>query len=158
MTAPTQKQPVNARTNNVILKTIDLDKPTGKVATDQTGRFPVKSSRGNQYLMVAYVHNANAILAIPVKNRSEQSLIDAYTTIYKKLTNCRLTPQLHISDNKCSTAFKQFLAVRNIKLQLVPPYDHQTNPAERAIGTFKDHFIAGLASLPPNSRYTYGTG
>ena len=149
MTAPTQQQPVSARTNNVVLKTMDLHEPTGRVATDQTGRFPVKSSRGNQYLMVAYVHDANAILAVPVKNRSKQSLIDAYTTIYKKLTNSGLTPQLHISDNECSSAFKRFLTARNIKLQLVPPYDHRTNPAERAIGTFKDHFITGLSSLPP---------
>ena len=39
---------------------------------------------------------------------------------------------------------------RKIVLQLVPPYDHRTNPAERAIRTFKDHFTAGLASLPPS--------
>ena len=71
--------------------------------------------------MVAYIHDANAILAIPVKNRSKQSLIDEYTTIYEKLTSSGLTPQLHISDNECSTAFKQFLAVPKIKLQLVSP-------------------------------------
>ena len=139
----------SARTNNVVLKTIDLDESTGKVATDQTGRFPIKSSRGNQYLMVAYIHDANAIMAVPIKNRSEQSLVDGYKEIYEKLTTSGLQPRLHISDNECSAAFKRFLAVHDIKLQLVPPYDHRTNPAERAIGTFKAHFIAGLASLPP---------
>ena len=82
--------PPGARTNNVVLKTIDLDKSTGKVATDQTGRFPVKSSRGNQYLMVAYIHNANAIMAIPIKNQSEQSLVDGYKEIYNKLTTSGL--------------------------------------------------------------------
>ena len=106
--------------------------------------------------MVAYIHDANAILTIPIKNRSEQSLIDGYPTIYETLTSSGLTPQLHISDNECSTAFKRFLTNHNINLQLVPPYDHRTNPAERAIGTFKDHFISGLASLPPNSPCTYG--
>ena len=38
----------------------------------------------------------------------------------------------------------------NVSLQLVPPYDHRTNPAEKVIDTFKSHFIAGLASLPPD--------
>ena len=33
--------------------------------------------------------------------------------------------------------------------QLVPPHLHRQNAAERAIRTFKNHFIAGLASLPP---------
>ena len=32
------------------------------------------------------------------------------------------------------------------KFQLVPPYIHQRNSAERAIRTFKEHFIAGLSS------------
>lgn len=34
----------------------------------------------------------------------------------------------------------------NISYQLVPPHDHRSNPAEKAIGTWKDHFIAGLSS------------
>ena len=34
----------------------------------------------------------------------------------------------------------------NEKFQLVPPHIHRRNSAERTIQTFKDHFIAGLAS------------
>ena len=51
---------------------------------------------------------------------------------------------------ECPTAFKKILKQHNITLQLVPPYDHRTNPAEKAIDTWKSHFISGLASLPPN--------
>eukprot|EP00957_Ditylum_brightwellii_P044649 3384943-Ditylum_brightwellii.AAC.1 len=36
-----------------------------------------------------------------------------------------------------------------IKLQLAPPHVHRTNAAERAIQTFKDHFIAGLCNVHP---------
>ena len=99
--------------------------------------------------MVAYAHDANAILAVPLKNHSETSLIYAYNNIYEVVTACGIQPQLQISDNECSAAFKRFLRVRDIKLQLVPPYGHRTNPAERAINTWKSHFISGLSSLPP---------
>ena len=32
---------------------------------------------------------------------------------------------------------------------MVPPHDHRTNPAEKAIDTFKCHFISRLCSLDP---------
>ena len=38
------------------------------------------------------------------------------------------------------------IIVQHTKLQLFPPHIHQRNAAERAINTFKDHSIAGLAS------------
>ena len=39
---------------------------------------------------------------------------------------------------------------KEIKYQLVPPHQHRRNPAERAIRTFKNHFIAGLCSTDEN--------
>ena len=138
-----------ARTNLVTFHTFDPKHQPGAVATDQTGRFPVRSSKGNQYIMVAYVRDANAILAIPIKNRSETTLVAAYSTLYEDLTNKGLQPLIQICDNECPRALKKFLLHKQINLQLVPPYDHRTNPAEKAIDTFKSHFIAGLSSLPP---------
>jgi hypothetical protein len=41
---------------------------------------------------------------------------------------------------------KTYLHQQNITFQLVPPYSHRRNAAERAIRSFKDHFIAGLCS------------
>ena len=37
---------------------------------DDTGRFPVRSRRGNQYIMVAYHCDANLILTATFKLRS----------------------------------------------------------------------------------------
>ena len=37
-----------------------------------------------------------------------------------------------------------------MEYQLVPPHIHRRNASERAIHTFKNHFIAGLASTDPN--------
>lgn len=56
------------------------------------------------------------------------------------------TPKVQILDNECPTALKKHFVSRNIDFQLVPPHLHRTNSAERAIATFKDHFIAGISS------------
>jgi hypothetical protein len=39
-----------------------------------------------------------------------------------------------------------------VAYQLVPPHFHRRNAAERAIHTFKEHFIAGLAAVDPYFR------
>jgi hypothetical protein len=36
-----------------------------------------------------------------------------------------------------------------VEYQLVPPHCHRRNAAERAIRTFKEHFLAGLATVDP---------
>jgi hypothetical protein len=41
---------------------------------------------------------------------------------------------------------KDYLHQQDITFQLVPPYSHRRNSAERAIRSFKDHLIAGLCS------------
>jgi hypothetical protein len=35
---------------------------TGQIYTDQTGRFPTTSSRGNKYVMILYHYDGNASL------------------------------------------------------------------------------------------------
>ena len=45
--------------------------------------------------------------------------------------------------NKLLNAFDK----EKIKFQLVPPHIHIRNAAERAIDTWKNHFIAGLSSV-----------
>ncbi len=49
-------------------------------------------------------------------------------------------------DNQATKHIKQFLSDNNCKLQLVEPHNHRVNVAERAIQTFKDVFIAALAT------------
>ena len=54
-------------TNIVFFKTVDLSE---KIYTDQTGRFPVTSSKGNKYSLVAYHFDSNTIHTEPLKTRS----------------------------------------------------------------------------------------
>ena len=42
---------------------------------------------------------------------------------------------------------KDFMTNANVDFQLIPPSVHHQNAAERAISTFKNHFIAGLCSV-----------
>ena len=106
MTATDNPTGTNAQTNLVTFKVVDHNKPTGIVASDQTGQYPVHSSKCSQYRMVAHVQDSNAIMAVPIKNRSETSLVDAYKNIYDNLTTAGLKPNLHICDNECPAAFK----------------------------------------------------
>jgi hypothetical protein len=50
----------------------------GKIYTDQTGKFPVLSSRGNKYLFVLYDYDSNAIMAEPIKSRTQSELTRTY--------------------------------------------------------------------------------
>ena len=51
------------------LATLGLVEFTNKVYSDQIGRFPVNSSKGNKYILVLYEQDSNTILAEPLKNK-----------------------------------------------------------------------------------------
>ena len=138
----------NKASHKVYTKIIHV--ATHKIATDLTGRFPVRSSKGNQYILVAYEYDSNSILVEPVKNRSEAEHLRAYNNVYKYLTERGFTPEHQRLDNEASAAYKSNMRQKGVDFQLVPPDDHRRNPAERAIQTFKNHFIAMLCSTDKN--------
>jgi hypothetical protein len=64
----------------------------------------------------------------------------------QELVSKGLKPKLMKLDNEASKLLKDYLYQQDIASQLVPPYSHRRNSAERAIRSFKDHLIAGLCS------------
>jgi len=124
--------------------------PTGQVHSDQTGKFPVASSTGNNYLLIVYDYDSNGILAEPIPRRTGLCILHAYKTIHTRLTTAGLRPKLQRLDNEASVILKDFMTKEGIDFQLVPPGVHRRNAAERAIRTFKNHFIAGLCSTDKN--------
>ncbi|KAG7342946.1 reverse transcriptase RNA-dependent DNA polymerase [Nitzschia inconspicua] len=84
-----------------------------------------------------------------MKNRSQRSHTDAFRLAHQRLVRAGLKPRLQFLDNECSTLLKEFMHAEALDYQLVPPYLHRRNAAERAIRTFKNHFIAGLCSTDP---------
>jgi hypothetical protein len=135
------------RTNAVFAHIFE---PTGQIYTDLPGRFPIKSNRGNQYIFVLYDYDSNAILAEPMKHCTDREMVRALKHLHAYLCDRGLRPKLQKPDNKASAALQHAMREEKIDYQLVPPHIHRRNAAERAIRTFKNHFIAGLCSVDPN--------
>lgn len=76
-TSNTEQVAATARTHETYY---DVFQSTGQVYTDRTGRFPAISARGNQYVMVLYDYDSNAILTEPMSSRHERELVRAYTS------------------------------------------------------------------------------
>ena len=123
--------------------------PAEKSYSDQTGRFPKRSSRGHQYIFIFYDYDSNAILAEPIKSRASNELIAAWKKCHDILTSRGIKPKLHVLDNELSDDMRQAIQATDTTIQRVPPHNHRRNAAERAIQTFKNHFIAGLATADP---------
>jgi len=120
------------------------------VYTDQTGRFPIQSSRGNNYIMFCYDTQSNGILMEPMKSRKEGDMIKAYRSIMKRLKAAGINPNLQILDNEASAKYKEEIKKQVGEYQLVPPNQHRRNISERALQTGKSHIISGVSGLPSN--------
>jgi hypothetical protein len=118
--------------------------------TDPTGKFPVRSRKGNSYVMLCYIYDCNYIKIVPMKSRSASEWVSAYGSIHQELTIKGFKPKLQTLDNEASTALNNFFTVNDIDYQLVPPHCHRRNASERTIRTFKEHFVAGIASVDPS--------
>ena len=124
-------------------------KESGTTYSDLTGRYPITSSRGNQYIIVCYHFDSNSIQAQVMKTRNAAEIHDNTIIMLNNLTNSGHSPSLHIMHNETSAILKQALLKYKIKYQLVPPHIHQRNAAEHAIQTFKAHFISILCGADP---------
>ena len=137
------------KTTDGFYKIVDIPENT-TTYTDQTGRFPCQSTRGNNYFFVCYNYDSNAILVHPIKNRETESIIEAWEKCHSRLTGNGHITKRYVLDNECSAKFKDTLQHHEINFELVPPHQHRRNAAERAIRTFKNHFLAGLATCDPD--------
>jgi hypothetical protein len=144
----TTKQPVTTapQANHIFCFAAMADKAQRTLYHDLTGRLPVMSLEGNQYFLVAYDYTLNAILVRPTKDLESATLITAFDSIFTELKNKGFKPQLNITDNQAVAALKDYLAKEQCAWQFVEPNNHRVNAAERAIQTFKNHFISGLCT------------
>ena len=72
----------------------------------------------------------------------------AYNNIIQRLKDINMLVNLQILDNEASKEYKIIIKDKwNIKYQLVPSRIHRQNAAERAIWTFKAHFLSILVGV-----------
>ena len=87
------------KTNLFIAKVMNLDETT---CSDQTGKFPCTSSKGNRCVMTIYCYDANAILLRPIKNRTGNELSKTLEDVFNYLTDRGYKPKFHIMDNEAA--------------------------------------------------------
>ena len=115
--------------------------------SDQKGKFPHLSARGNQYIFVYYDYGRNIILFEALPNHTVGVLTKAWTPCFTQLQyNGYVISSAHRRQRMFQIHEKAFRK-SNVDFQLVPPHVHRRNSAERSMQTFKSHFLASLATL-----------
>jgi hypothetical protein len=80
---PTTDTNLGTKTHLVYAVLVDQ----GQIYTDLMGKFQVRSSKGNSYVMVCYVYDCNYVKVVPMKSRSASEWVKAYDHIHQKLTS-----------------------------------------------------------------------
>lgn len=135
----------NEDTHYVFMTTADSK---GLVCNDQTGMFPRISNRGMKYVCIFYIYDANFIKSLPIKSREKKELLRTYQEVYSFCQEHGFKPKLHKLDNETSKDVEAFIASQQADIQYTPPDMHRTNPAEKAIQTWKSCKKSSLASVP----------
>ena len=73
ITEEPETDPIQEPNNQPTQQLFATIESTGKIYTDQTGRFPVTSSQGNKYILLLYDYDTNAILTEPINIERHQN-------------------------------------------------------------------------------------
>jgi hypothetical protein len=126
-------------------------------SSDLTGKFPFISQRGYSYMLISiyrgYIH------VELMKDKSAAEYLRAMRLIYLFFSTKGHKPAFQSLDNETSAVMEAFLTEEaKVTFQYVPSGTHRRLRAERAIRSWKNHFLATLATadkeMPTN---IYGT-
>ena len=131
----------------VLACSFPLHELKGIMGTDQTGRFPVDSDRGHKYIFMLCDTDVDFIYAVPIKSKKKTELIRAFKEGYDELVKCGFQPVIHRTDHETSNDLVAAIEEKGLDYEIMPPSNHRRNPAERAIQTFKAHFISVINGL-----------
>jgi hypothetical protein len=93
---PTTDTNLETKTHLVYAVSVDQE----QLYTDLTGKFPVRSSKGNSYVMVCYVYDCNYVKVVPMKSRFASEWVKSYDHIHQELTSKGFKPKLQTLDNR----------------------------------------------------------
>ena len=99
----------NTMSPNVVCYAALADTVAGTIYTDLPGRFPVQYVRNMQCIFACYAYEANSILIRPMKNRSDESFVEAHKEMFEELEAKGFKPTLNISDNELSKTVQKYI-------------------------------------------------
>ena len=150
MTEPTEDIPTNIphqKKGDILITEHEVK---SLMYADQTGLFPAVSSLGNKYVMILHHVDSNSSWAEAMRNQSGGELILARARALARMRRRGLIPKHQILDNQASAEYKAAIEASGMTYELVPPEEHRRNMAEKAIQTFKDHFVGVLSGCAPS--------
>ncbi len=105
---------------------------------------------GSICFFLLYHYESNSILATPIAGLDNISIFNMYKKEFEMLLLKGFKPKLNIMDNQATKHIKTFLTENDCKLQLVQLHKHCFNAFKCVIQTFKNAFIAALATTDSN--------
>ena len=87
-----------------------------------------------------YNYNSSYTFAVAVKSRKMSEYLCAFQECYDKSKQSGFTAHLLQLDNKISKDLIACIYDNELNFQIVSSGNHQLNPAEQAIQTFKSYF------------------
>jgi hypothetical protein len=106
------------KTHCVYSETVD----GGKIYTDETGRFPVVSSRGNTYIMNLYEYDGNAIMTESITIEQQVNFREHSKSWNKNELHKDSHPDLLDLTMKLKTCSRILCMRKNTSFQLLPAY------------------------------------
>ena len=138
--------PGNPRSHDTFTQLIDT-KCFALSYSDQTGRFLVQSSRGNNYIFVRYDYDSNTILSVALPDRRGSSRKHSWMNIFNKLSANSNKPKLHILIMSVRLTLNDLFPKMMLTSNAFPHINTVATPRNvPSRQTWKHHFIAGFAS------------
>ena len=111
---------------DVYLMVFDVTKKL--MFSNQTGNFPIMSTWGNKYIMVAVKLDGNYIDTEPLQSHSAQSLTKAYRAIFQRWKAAGvICPNWHVLDNEAPKELKQAICDNGCRVESTPTDQHRQN-------------------------------
>jgi hypothetical protein len=79
---PLPQEPLNSCTHFVFMTIIKI---SSMLFSNQLDWFPITSNRGNKYVVIFYIYDANFVKSVLIKSQSKQELLQAYRLVYAYL-------------------------------------------------------------------------
>ena len=135
---------VKEKHNKLFFYLILIDKKDDTIFVDLTGKFPLRSANECTAISILYDWTSNVILATPIKDAKDDTMVKEFTKNVEYLSACRFKPECNFMNNVASKAIWTNPTKEKRKYQLVKPQNHRANASECAIQIFRNHLISGL--------------